>query len=50
MVQVCNGTKTKNDMLVEGIDQYRAMFVLARAQFNKVTTVRRGVVRHDKAN
>ncbi|KAJ6498952.1 prokaryotic type I DNA topoisomerase [Mycena sanguinolenta] len=39
MVQVCNGTKTKHDMLAEGIDQYRAMYVLARGQFNKVTTV-----------
>ncbi|KAJ7899089.1 prokaryotic type I DNA topoisomerase, partial [Mycena leptocephala] len=38
MVQVCNGTKSKHDMLAEGIDQYRAMFVLARGQFNKVTT------------
>ncbi|KAJ7772745.1 DNA topoisomerase [Mycena maculata] len=38
MVQVCNGAKTKHDMLAESIDQYRAMFVLARGQFNKVTT------------
>ncbi|KAJ7451735.1 DNA topoisomerase [Mycena galericulata] len=38
MVQVCNGTKTKHDMLAESIEQYRAMFVLARGQFNKVTT------------
>ncbi|KAK7005830.1 DNA topoisomerase 3 [Favolaschia claudopus] len=42
MVQVCNGTKTKNNMLDEGIDQYRAMFVVARAQFGRVTaSVRR---------
>ncbi|KAJ7130832.1 prokaryotic type I DNA topoisomerase [Mycena crocata] len=41
MVQVCNGTKTKLDMLAESIDEYRAMFVQVRGQFNKVITVGR---------
>ncbi|KAJ7282890.1 prokaryotic type I DNA topoisomerase [Mycena rebaudengoi] len=39
MVQVCNGTKSKNDMLADSIEQYREMFVVVRGQFNKVTTV-----------
>ncbi|TFK53736.1 prokaryotic type I DNA topoisomerase [Heliocybe sulcata] len=36
MVQVCEGTKTKNDMLVESIDQYKDMFIKAKREFDKV--------------
>jgi hypothetical protein len=39
MVQICEGTKTKNDMLTEGIEQYKDMFIRARGEFNKVVTV-----------
>ncbi|KAF7315785.1 DNA topoisomerase [Mycena indigotica] len=37
MVQICNGVKTKDVMLQESIDQYRAMFISTRGQFNRVT-------------
>ncbi|KAJ7723525.1 DNA topoisomerase [Mycena metata] len=51
MVQVCNGAKSKQDMLEESIEQYRAMFVLARGQFNRVTTVRSSLsLRHEVAH
>ncbi|KII92565.1 hypothetical protein PLICRDRAFT_89135 [Plicaturopsis crispa FD-325 SS-3] len=36
MVQVCEGTKTKNDMLQETIDQYKDIFIRAKAEFNKI--------------
>lgn len=39
MVQVCEGTKTKNDMLAQSIDQYKEMFIIARREFEKVITV-----------
>ncbi|KIM45556.1 hypothetical protein M413DRAFT_430221 [Hebeloma cylindrosporum] len=39
MVQVCQGTSTKNDMLHLSIDQYKEMFILVRREFEKVTTV-----------
>ena len=39
MVQVCQGTSTKNDMLHISIDQYKEMFILVRREFEKVTTV-----------
>ncbi|KAI0049973.1 prokaryotic type I DNA topoisomerase [Auriscalpium vulgare] len=38
MVEVCQGTKTKNDMLAESIDQYKEMFIKARREFQKVIT------------
>jgi DNA topoisomerase-3 len=40
MVQVCQGTKTKNDMLVQALEQYKAMFIIARREFNKISGVR----------
>jgi DNA topoisomerase-3 len=39
-VQVCDGTKTKNDMLGQSIDQYKEMFITSRREFNKVISVR----------
>jgi hypothetical protein len=39
MIAVCQGTKSKNDMIVEAVDQYKDMFVRARANFDKVITV-----------
>lgn len=39
MVQVCEGTKTKNDMLEEAIQQYKEIFVKAKRDFNKVVSV-----------
>jgi hypothetical protein len=39
MVAVCQGTKSKNDMIVEAVDQYKDMFLRARTNFDKVVTV-----------
>lgn len=39
MVQVCERTKTKHDMLAESIEQYKDMYVRARGEFNKVVSV-----------
>jgi DNA topoisomerase-3 len=39
MVQVCEGQKTKNDMLVESIDQYKEVYILAKREFQKVMQV-----------
>jgi DNA topoisomerase-3 len=39
MVAVCQGTKSKNDMIVEAVEQYKDMFVRAKANFEKVTSV-----------
>jgi hypothetical protein len=39
MVQVCQGTKTQNDMLVEAIEQYKEIFIKAKREFNKVFEV-----------
>ncbi|KAF8647157.1 hypothetical protein AX16_006988 [Volvariella volvacea WC 439] len=36
MVQICQRTKTKNDMLTETIDQYKTMFMMTRAEFAKI--------------
>jgi DNA topoisomerase III len=41
MVQVCEGTKTKNDMIEEAIQQYKEIFVKAKRDFNKVVSVGR---------
>ncbi|KAF8499652.1 DNA topoisomerase [Russula emetica] len=44
MVAVCQGTKSKNDMIVEAVDQYKDIFFRARANFDKViTSVRRHI-------
>ncbi|KAF9483171.1 prokaryotic type I DNA topoisomerase [Pholiota conissans] len=39
MVQVCEGTVSKNDMLIEGLNQYKEMFVIVRREFQRVTSV-----------
>ena len=41
MVAVCQGTKSKNDMIIEAVEQYKDMYVRARANFAKVISVRR---------
>jgi len=40
MVQVCEGTTTKNDMLTRSLDQYKEMYIIVRREFEKVTSVR----------
>ncbi|TFY69145.1 hypothetical protein EVG20_g3279 [Dentipellis fragilis] len=40
MVQVCQGAKTKHEMIAEGIEQYKEMFIKAKRDFNKVVSVR----------
>jgi hypothetical protein len=39
MIAVCQGTKSKNDMIAEGVDQYKDMFIKARANLDKVIAV-----------
>jgi hypothetical protein len=39
MVEVCQGNKSKHDMLQESIEEYREMYVIARNNFNKVIDV-----------
>lgn len=39
MVQVCEGTSTKNDMLIRSLDQYKDMYIIVRREFEKVTSV-----------
>ena len=39
MVQVCQRTKTKHEMLNESIQQYHEVFTRATAQFEKVISV-----------
>ncbi|PPQ66473.1 hypothetical protein CVT24_007047 [Panaeolus cyanescens] len=38
MVQVCEGTASKGDMLHIALEQYKEMFILVRREFDKVTT------------
>lgn len=44
MVQVCNGAKTKAEMIDESVEQYKHVFVLARNNFNRIVEVLRLVV------
>ena len=39
MVQVCEGTVTKNDMIMQGLEQYKEMFTIVRRDFQRVTSV-----------
>ena len=39
MVQVCEGIKTKDEMLVQSIEQYKDMYVMAKREFHKVIEV-----------
>ncbi|KAH7888880.1 DNA topoisomerase [Phlebopus sp. FC_14] len=42
MVQVCQGAKSKDEMLMQSIEQYREMYVMAKREFDKViSSVRR---------
>ncbi|EIW82848.1 prokaryotic type I DNA topoisomerase [Coniophora puteana RWD-64-598 SS2] len=40
LVQICEGTKTKEEMLEQSVALYQEMFILARREFNKVITVK----------
>jgi hypothetical protein len=40
MVQVCQRSKTKHQMLEESVEQYRQVFAKATAEFEKVVNVR----------
>lgn len=53
MVQVCEGTTTKQAMLQLSLDQYKEMFVIVKRQFEMVTAVSKtqeANVNSDKAN
>ncbi|KAI0268849.1 DNA topoisomerase [Gloeopeniophorella convolvens] len=53
VVAVCEGTKTKNDMIVEAVDQYKDMYLKARTNFEKVISsksVRRYIERNGRPN
>lgn len=39
MVQICDGEKTKEDMLEDSISQYKEVFILARRDFDRVIQV-----------
>jgi DNA topoisomerase-3 len=39
MVQVCDGAKTKDEMLMQSIEQYKDMYVIAKREFDKVISV-----------
>ncbi|KAF9010781.1 prokaryotic type I DNA topoisomerase [Cyathus striatus] len=39
MVQVCQGALTKEDMLIQSINQYKDMFIITRREFNTVVRV-----------
>lgn len=40
MVQICEGTKTKDAMLTENIDRYKEMYIKTKRDFNRIVTVR----------
>lgn len=40
MVQVCEGAKTKDEMMEQSIHEYKEFFVTAKAEFNKIVSVR----------
>ncbi|EGN99753.1 hypothetical protein SERLA73DRAFT_52441 [Serpula lacrymans var. lacrymans S7.3] len=51
MAQVCEGNKSKGDMLAESIDQYKEMFITAKREFEKVVaSVRRYIERNGAQN
>jgi DNA topoisomerase-3 len=39
MVQICQGAKSKANMLEETIVQYKEMFIITRREFEKVVSV-----------
>ena len=40
MVRVCEGAKSKQEMLLESVDLYKEVFLKARREFQKVVEVR----------
>lgn len=40
MKQICDGLKSKNDMINETLDEYREMFIKTKQSFNVLTDVR----------
>ena len=40
MVQICQGLKTKNDMLVENIELYKEMFLKIKRDMGRIIEVR----------
>ncbi|KAG7446533.1 prokaryotic type I DNA topoisomerase [Guyanagaster necrorhizus] len=50
MVQVCNGQKSKQEMINQSLEQYKEMFMIAKGNFDKVvTSVRNYLERHGDA-
>ena len=41
MVQVCEGHKTKNEMMTENIEMYKDMYMRIKRDMNRVITVSR---------
>ena len=39
MVQVCEGTKTKNEMLIENVERYKEIYLKTKREFQKIVTV-----------
>jgi DNA topoisomerase-3 len=39
MIAVCRGTKSKNDMIVEAIEQYKDIYLKTKTNFAKVISV-----------
>lgn len=48
MVQVCEGNRTKNQMLEQAVDQYRDVFLRARQNFARVIEVSVQLNRHSR--
>ena len=44
MVEVCEQTKTKNQMLDQSIEQYKEVYIKARREFDKVINVRLALI------
>ena len=39
MVQICEGQKTKGDMLTQNVEMYKEMFMRIKQQMNRVIAV-----------
>ena len=44
MVEVCEQSKTKNQMLDQSIEQYKEVYIKARREFDKVINVRLALI------
>ena len=40
MVEICQGAKSKNDVLAESIERYKEMFMKTKIEFQKLLQVR----------